>query len=325
MPGLPGGQFAPYALVLTGRHRQPILARMVLAAQAASASVTADLSLVARDGLRLAASRYPGRAPGVLLAHGFGQTRQAWTQTQQRLAHAGHGSLAWDVRGHGQSDRNPAQSRYAGPQFVDDVLAAAESLGPAPVLVGASMGGLTGLMAQASGRAFSAMVLVDITPRWEAAGVERILGFMNAHPDGFDSFDHAADQIAAYLPHRRERKTPAQLAHLLSERPDGRLQWHWDPRLMSEFIPDTDGLQAQIEHACTQLDIPVLLVSGGRSDLVTDHTVQHFLELAPHARHVQLPHATHMVAGDDNDAFADTLLQYLNELAAPTAIHGETP
>lgn len=282
------------------------------------------MTLATRDGLRLAASRLPGRAPGVLLAHGFGQTRQAWLQTQHRLAAAGHGSLAWDVRGHGQSDRNPAASAYAGEQFVDDVLTAARSLGPAPVLVGASMGGLTGLMAQAEARAFSAMVLVDITPRWEAAGVERILGFMNAHPDGFDSFEHAADQIAAYLPHRRERKTPAQLAHLLSARADGRLQWHWDPRLMSEFIAGSDALQSRIEDACANLDIPVLLVSGGRSDLVTERTVQHFLELAPHARHVQLPHATHMVAGDDNDAFADTLIDYLNALAAPTAVHGET-
>jgi pimeloyl-ACP methyl ester carboxylesterase len=298
---------------------------MVMAAQAAPASATAAISLAARDGLRLKASRYPGRAPGVLLAHGFGQTRQAWQQTQQRLAAAGHGSLAWDIRGHGESDRNPVSSPYSGPQFVDDVLAAAQALGPAPILVGASMGGLTGLMAQAEGRAFSAMVLVDITPRWEAAGVERILGFMNAHPDGFDSFEHAADQIADYLPHRRERKTPAQLAHLLNARPDGRLQWHWDPRLMTEFIAGSDALQARIEDACSRLDIPVLLVSGGRSDLVTDRTVQHFLELAPHARHVQLPHATHMVAGDDNDAFADTLIEYLNALAAPTANHGETP
>jgi pimeloyl-ACP methyl ester carboxylesterase len=297
---------------------------MVRVAPSVSASATAAVSVVARDGVRLAASRFPGRGPGVLLAHGFGQTRQAWSQTQQRLAAAGRGSLAWDARGHGESDRNPASSPYSGPQLVDDVLAAAEAIGAAPVLVGASMGGLTGLMAQASGRAFSAMVLVDITPRWEAAGVERILGFMNAHPDGFDSFEHAADQIAEYLPHRRERKTPAQLTHLLSARPDGRLQWHWDPRLMSEFIPGTDALQAQIEDACATLDIPVLLVSGGRSDLVTDRTVQHFLELAPHAGHVRLPHATHMVAGDDNDAFADTLIRYLNELAAPTAIHGET-
>lgn len=285
-------------------------------------------SLTSSDGLRLSAARGDGVGPGVLLAHGFGQTRQAWVQTQRRLSDAGQASLAWDARGHGQSDRNPAPSPYSGEQMVDDVAAAAAALGAAPVLVGASMGGLTGLMAQARDRLFSAMVLVDITPRWEAAGVERILGFMNAHPDGFDSFDHAAEQIAAYLPHRREKKTPAQLAHLLNARPDGRLAWHWDPRLLSEFIPSTHDLQHLIEDACRQLDIPVLLVSGGRSDLVTQRTVEHFLELAPHARHVQLPDATHMVAGDDNDAFTDTLLHFLQDhvpqrLATSTANHGD--
>ena len=281
-------------------------------------------SLSAKDGLQLSAARFEGRGPGILLAHGFGQTRQAWLPTQRRLADAGHASLAWDVRGHGQSERNPVASRYAGGQFVDDVVTAAAALGPAPVLVGASMGGLTGLMAQSRDRVFSALVLVDITPRWEASGVERILGFMNAHPEGFASYDHAADQIAAYLPHRRERKTPAQLAHLLKPRPDGRLGWHWDPRLLAEFIPSTHDLQHQIEDACRQLDIPVLLVSGGRSDLVTSRTVEHFLELAPHARHVQLPEATHMVAGDDNDAFTDTLVHFLQHLAIPTANHGDS-
>lgn len=301
---------------------------MVTSAAACPLPETMPEMLASSDGVPLAATRFEGRNPGVLLAHGFGQTRQAWRQTQHRLAGAGVGSLAWDLRGHGQSGRNPPHSLYSGEQFANDVLRAAAALDGAPVLVGASMGGLTGLIAQASARPFSALVLVDITPRWEAAGVERILGFMNAHPDGFDSFEHAAEQIAAYLPHRRERKTPAQLSHLLNARPDGRLAWHWDPRLMSEFIPGSDALQPLIEDACRQLDVPVLLVSGGRSDLVTSRTVEHFLELAPHAQHVQLPEATHMVAGDDNDAFTDTLLQFLNDqfphdLATPTANHGD--
>lgn len=280
--------------------------------------------LAADDGLMLAADVFAGARPGVLLAHGFGQTRQAWTATQQRLAAAGIASLAWDVRGHGQSGRNRESSRYSGEQFVADVGTAAAAIGPRPVLVGASMGGLTGLLAQARNRLFSALVLVDITPRWEASGVERILGFMSAHPEGFDSYDHAAEQIAAYLPHRREKKTPAQLAHLLTRRPDGRLGWHWDPRLLSEFIPDTHDLHDLLDDACRALDVPVLLVSGGRSDLVTARTVEHFLELAPHARHVQLPQATHMVAGDDNNTFTETLLHFLSELpAAPTAASGD--
>ena len=70
--------------------------------------------------------------------------------------------------------------------------------------------------------------------------------------------------------------------------------------------------------------LALLLVSGGRSDLVTDHTVEHFLDLAPHARHVRLADATHMVAGDDNDAFTGTLLSFLSDLpAAPTAAPGD--
>jgi len=298
---------------------------MVSSAAPSAPLLPAAVRLTADDGIALAADHVPGPGPGLLLAHGFGQTRQAWAATQRRLAAAGRASLAWDVRGHGGSGRNPAARRYSGEQFVGDVLTAAAVLGtPAPVLVGASMGGLTGLMAQAQSRPFSALVLVDITPRWEAAGVERILGFMSAHPDGFDSYEHAASEIAAYLPHRRERKTPAQLAHLLVARADGRLAWHWDPRLLAEFIPDTNGLQDRLDDACRSLDVPVLLVSGGRSDLVTARTIDHFLELAPHARHVQLPQATHMVAGDDNDAFTETLLNFLSELpAVPTAASGD--
>ncbi len=298
---------------------------MVIPAPAPTKLESRPQHLLAADGISLAAEAFEGSGPGVLLAHGFGQTRQAWAGTQRRLAAAGHANLAWDLRGHGQSGRNPATSPYAGEQFVSDVTTAAAAVGPRPVLVGASMGGLTGLMAQARSAPFCALVMVDITPRWEASGVERILGFMSAHPDGFDSFDHAAEQIAAYLPHRREKKTPAQLAHLLVARADGRLVWHWDPRLLSEFIPDTHGLHDVLDDACRRLDVPVLLVSGGRSDLVTDRTVAHFLELAPHARHVQLPQATHMVAGDDNDAFTGTLLHFLSDLsAAPTAAPGDS-
>ena len=85
----------------------------------------------------------------------------------------------------------------------------------------------------------------------------------------------------------------------------------------------------ELVAACKAAGLKVLLVSGGRSDLVTERTVGHFLELAPHAQHVQLPQATHMVAGDDNDAFTDTLVHFLHEhfphdLAAPTAAaHGD--
>ena len=275
-------------------------------------SVIEALELPTHDGLLLACESVAGSGerPAVLLAHGFGQTRQSWAGTQRRLHAAGHRSLAFDMRGHGQSQRNPDARTYAADQFVEDLHRVADALPPGPVLVGASMGGLTGLLAQAKRPRFSALVLVDVTPHWESAGAERIQRFMGAHPDGFADFDAAADAIAAYLPHRRERKRPEQLRHLLRENA-GRLHWHWDPRLLREFVLDGAALQAQVAAATARIDVPVLLSSGGRSDLVSDRTVADFLARVPHARHERLPEATHMVAGDDNDAFADVLLRHL--------------
>lgn len=285
---------------------------------ALAVSESEPVAFTGAGGLPLVGDRYHGPRQSVLLAHGFGQTRQSWSSTQQRLAAAGYRSLSWDTRGHGASGRNAGDEKYQLEQFVQDTAAAAHQLPVAPILVGASMGGLTGLLAQARQRVFSALVLVDVTPHWEAVGMQRITDFMTAFEDGFDSYEHAATAIANYLPHRRQRKSAAQLQHLLRADARGRLHWHWDRRLLDEFVLGSDHLQEEIAVAARQIDVPVLLISGGKSDLVSGRTIAHFLELVPHARHQQLPEATHMVAGDDNDAFSDTLLSYLDtHLAGP--------
>ncbi|AKC86140.1 alpha/beta fold hydrolase [Pseudoxanthomonas suwonensis] len=282
-----------------------------------------DLRL-AGAGLTLAGSRHQvaaatGATPSVLYAHGFGQTRRAWSATADALAIHGHAGLAYDARGHGGSERNAGDEVYTGHQFTDDLIVLAGELPQPPLLVAASMGGLFGLLAESRWPGlFRAMVLVDITPRWETAGLERILGFMTAFPEGFASLEQAAGAIAAYLPHRRRdagaARSPGSLRELLREGGDGRWRWHWDPRLVDELARDSEQHQDDIAEATRAVRCPLLLVSGGRSDLVSERTVADFLDLAPHARHVQLADATHMLAGDDNDRFTATVLEYLAEL-----------
>jgi len=281
-----------------------------------------DIRLQGTHGAVLAATRAPGRRAPVLFAHGFGQTRGAWTATADALNAAGHATLSYDARGHGDSDWNASDLPYHGDQFTDDLIVVAGELPRPPVLVAASMGGLFGLMAEARWPGlFSAMVLVDITPRWETSGVERILAFMSAHPDGFASLQAAADTISAYMPHR-PRKSEDSLRALLRPGKDGRWNWHWDPRLVDELARDSEQHQGVIADAARQVQCPLLLVSGGRSDLVSPQTVEEFMALVPHAQHVHLPHATHMVAGDDNNAFTAAVLNYLDAL--PSAASART-
>jgi pimeloyl-ACP methyl ester carboxylesterase len=266
-------------------------------------------------------TRGPAGAPAVLFAHGFGQSRHAWVRAAESLAEQGWRTITFDARGHGDSSRVKG-GRYELEQFVDDLLVVARSLEAPPVLVGASMGGLLGLVAAGETRPapFRALVLVDITPRWEAAGVERMLGFMRANPQGFASLDEAAAEVAAYLPQRRRRKDRYELAQLLRRGGDGRLRWHWDPAMLDTVAREGERHQQRLLNAARNIDVPTLLVSGGRSDIVSRDTVAEFLDAVPHATHVQIPHATHTLAGDDNVSFAAAIEPFLDSLSVGKSV-----
>lgn len=273
----------------------------------------ADLSLAVE-------TRHPAGHPALLFAHGFGQTRGAWNGAAAALADAGCRCVTFDTRGHGESERS-AGGDYHMDQFADDLLRLALAQPEPPILIGASMGGLLGMVLAGEIRPapFRALVLVDITPRWETAGVERILAFMQAHPDGFADYAEAADRIAGYLPQRRERKSKEQLRPLLREGADGRLRWHWDPALLAGVVHESERYQPRLQAAAAKIGIPVLLLSGARSDVVSRATVDEFLQLVPHAQHVELSQATHMVAGDANDAFTREVSRFVQNLDSLSA------
>jgi pimeloyl-ACP methyl ester carboxylesterase len=278
--------------------------------------VTVDTTLFpSHDGLPLAVDVRGKGDPTLLFAHGFGQTRGAWNGAADALAARGWRCVSFDSRGHGESGR-VANGDYHIEQFAGDLHALALAQPAPPVLVGASMGGLLGLVlaGEVQPAPFRALVLVDITPRWEATGVERILAFMQAHPDGFASYAEAADQVAAYLPQRRERKREEQLRPLLREGRDGRLHWHWDPALLQGVVRESERYQPRLLAAAAHVKVPVLLLSGERSDVVSRETVAEFLKLVPHARHAEVAGATHMLAGDANDAFTLEITRFIDDV-----------
>lgn len=250
----------------------------------------------------------------VLLLHGGGQTRGAWDATARSLVDHGHDVIAIDLRGHGESEWAP-DGDYAIDAFASDVIAVARALPQRPVIVGASLGGIAAMIAEARGDVARALVLVDIAPRIEEQGVARIVGFMTAYQNGFARIEDAADAIASYLPQRARPTDLSGLRRVLRLGADGRWRWHWDPRLLdirrSSHAAEDRGL---LEAAARHLRIPTLLVRGRCSDLLSPSGVDEFLELVPHARCVDVADAGHMVAGDRNDAFAAAVIEFIDTL-----------
>ena len=71
----------------------------------------------------------------------------------------------------------------------------------------------------------------------------------------------------------------------------------------------------RLAAAAQNLRVPTLLVRGRMSELVSEEAAREFLELAPHARYVDVSGAGHMVAGDRNDIFSDAVIGFLSDLS----------
>jgi pimeloyl-ACP methyl ester carboxylesterase len=269
-----------------------------------------DLVLVADEWNRGAASA-AGR-PTVLMLHGGGQNRFSWKNTGQILADEGFHVVALDSRGHGDSDRSP-DAIYTVDALCADVLRVLDQIGRPAMLIGASMGGMTGmLVADAAGsEKVTKLVLVDVVPRYDKDGSARIRDFMFSHVHGFESLDEAADAVAAYLPHRTKPRSTEGLKKNLRRR-DGRWYWHWDPKFLTAPADNAFVREEKLEQAVIDLTIPILLIRGKLSDVVSPEGVKDFLNKVPRAEFVELSDAGHTAAGDDNDAFSQAVVQFVS-------------
>ena len=263
------------------------------------------------DGLTLRADAYgPAGGPPVLFFHGGGQSRRSWAGAAQRTAAAGYRAYSVDLRGHGTSDW-AADGDYLLDAFARDVAAILDSFDRPVALVGASRGGQTALVGGSRRPGKVALVMVaDVAPLLRDAGVDPMRSFFAASAPGFATVDEAADALAEHL-HLPRRNDVAGLEKTMRRGDDGRLYWQWDPLTVSpEFLnPPSEGLL--LEEAAARITDPVVLVRAEFSTIVTDESEAMFRQLTPQLEVVLARGVGHMFTGDRNDAFAETLLDYL--------------
>jgi pimeloyl-ACP methyl ester carboxylesterase len=255
----------------------------------------------------------------VLFMHGGGQTRHAWGATAEIVANHGWRTVTLDLRGHGESDW-AENGDYSFTAHCADTVAVVDQLGRPPVLVGASLGGIAAILAEGTSdrTVSSALILVDIAPKANPEGIQRIGEFMRSGIEGFDSLEEAAAAIAAYTTQRKRSTNLEGLKKVLRQRGD-RWYWHWDPRIIdrgrTEVVPDR--LAGLLEVASDNIYVPTLLVRGGNSDIVTQEGVDELVARIDDITVVVVEGAAHMIAGDRNDEFTSAVIEFLEERVRP--------
>jgi len=233
------------------------------------------------------------------------------------LVAQGYRVINLDARGHGESEW-AADGDYSANTLAADLACVIDTLDSPVALVGASMGAATALLfggSQSKSTRVSALILVDLVPRFDPMGAAKIRAFMRSHPDGFATLDEVAAHVAAYNAGRPPPRDAAGLMKNLRERA-GRLYWHWDPRLLS----GTDGTEGthmdfadRLNRAAERVRSPTLLVRGLRSELVTSAGIDDFKAHLPHLELFDVADAGHMVVGDKNDIFNAGILYFLGQ------------
>ena len=239
-------------------------------------------------------------APNVLLLHGISNTCRLWDPVAQALQARYH-VIALDQRGHGDTSW-PEDGAYAAADFVGDVEALVDlwSLDTLDI-IGLSMGGMYSIAyAARHPEKINHVVTIDIRPaihREKHPGRELDKHISeHGHPE---LPDHGVAFKLARLTNQTTPDGPMKhrLQHLLKQLPNGKWQNKHDARVSYYWEPEN------LWDALPKVTAPVLIVRGGKSQVLQDNVVDDMLAAFPNAQAVTIDEAGHDVPEDRPEEF----------------------
>ncbi|MBV6424935.1 MAG: 2-succinyl-6-hydroxy-2,4-cyclohexadiene-1-carboxylate synthase [Steroidobacteraceae bacterium] len=259
-----------------------------------------------RDGLGLFARDY-GAAPGatarvpVVCIPGLTRNSLDFDVVAPWIAGLGRRVLAVDLRGRGESDRDPDPRRYRPPTYADDVAALLEHLAiPRAILVGTSLGGLVSMaFAVRHGARLAGAVLNDVGPTIDPAGAARIRSYVGKAPP-ITSWEGAVAYAklvnGAALPQFTDSDWDAMARRMFRRVEGGPPQLNYDPAILAPVGPIRMRIAEWLAWAAFRRlarGRPVLLLRGALSDILAPATVARMRRAAPALQFAEIPGVGH--------------------------------
>jgi esterase len=283
--------------------------------------VPADVRYESRNvvvnGLRFHVLEWgPKDGPPLLLLHGGNQTAHSWDLVSLHLANKFR-IVAVDQRGHGDSEW--PRDCVASPQdMASDAYEIIRLLGlERPVVMGHSMGGIvTMTLLKAHPGIARAAVLVDVGPELSEAGTKIIGEFIGSLSE-FASVDEFIDRVVAYDPFRSREHISRTVRYNLLQRADGPYVSKHDPR--RRMLQQGQG-PIRIDRPTLDdvrlFEMPVLLVRGAESNVLTAEPAERFRDALPKGELVTVERCGHNVHSQNTAGFLEAVEPFLDRTAA---------
>jgi cobalt-zinc-cadmium efflux system protein len=241
--------------------------------------------------------------PKVLLCvHGLTRRGTDFKTLAQAMSHEYY-VVCPDVVGRGHSDRLKNPILYAVPQYVADIAGLIKQLGATQVdWFGTSMGGLIGMVyASMPNNPIRRMLINDVGPRIEPEAIKRLGSYVGqafAFANRADALQRLNEICASFGAHTPEEWEIYNGPMLVQK--DGLWVMHYDPDIAVPFASVNPIMAKAGEmamwHAFKQIHIPMLIVRGGDSDLLSAKTVAEMCKVNPYVRSIEIPGVGHAPA-----------------------------
>jgi pimeloyl-ACP methyl ester carboxylesterase len=279
-----------------------------------------SIRLPGTHGLTLHALEWSREGTPLLFLHGFSNDAHVWDLIAPVIA-PHYRVLAFDQRGHGDSDRDP-EGRYDHETMARDVNAALESLGIARVvIVGHSMGGRVAMrFAGLFPEKLAGLVVVDSAPDLDARGTTRISLDVQQQDWSFGSVAEYERVLQRQYAVTKPELLAKLAVHWTRRREDGRYELKLDPG----FMKARQGVTAEAAKAWSEqeakhlwaalagLPCPALVVRGAASDVMSAEVADKMVDdVIPKAVLETIARAGHSVMLDNPEAFEKALTGFV--------------